>query len=447
VIYTAPSSVPLSVIDNVSYTVSDQHNDAVATGSAGVQLDAGPTIAPEAPEVVEKNQTTVIGIVTPGLPGDTLTLVQTGGTPGTLSLDPSTGNVIYTAPSSIPLSVVDDVSYTVSDQHNDAVATGSADVQLDSGPKAGNATLYLPLGQSVDLTNDLLALDTPGLPGDTLMLTAIGVSGTLGAVTLTNGDLTYVAPTSGTLDAFTYTVSDQHHDAVATGNVSVTISASLAKNAQLLLTGSGNIVFAGNGNDQVTGGTGNSFVTLGAGNDHVSVGGSGNVVVLGSGNDQVSLSGSGNVVSAGAGNDSVVGGTGNERVTLGDGNDQVSVGGAGNVVSLGNGNDSVTSGADSMIGVGNGNDQISVGANSIVTLGTGHDTVTFGLQLGNEVINGFGAKDQIVFNHALLANYMAVLGATTQVGSNTVISVDANDSVTLTNVAASKLSSANFHFA
>jgi hypothetical protein len=45
-----------------------------------------------------------------------------------------------------------------------------------------------------------------------------------------------------------------------------------------------------------------------------------------------------------------------------------------------------------------------------------------------------------------LATDAAVLGATSQVGSNTVIRADANDSVTLTNVTASSLGSNNFHF-
>jgi hypothetical protein len=51
-----------------------------------------------------------------------------------------------------------------------------------------------------------------------------------------------------------------------------------------------------------------------------------------------------------------------------------------------------------------------------------------------------------VFNHALLRNYMAVFDATTQVGPDTVIRADANDSVTLTNTLASSLTSNNFHF-
>ncbi len=102
-----------------------------------------------------------------------------------------------------------------------------------------------------DLTNPLLALDTPGLPGDTLTLTAVGAS-TKGTVTLNtkNGDLSYTAPARGKTDAFTYTVSDQLGDN-ATGNVSVTLQNALLHNDTITLTGSGDIVDAGNGNDRV----------------------------------------------------------------------------------------------------------------------------------------------------------------------------------------------------
>jgi hypothetical protein len=45
-----------------------------------------------------------------------------------------------------------------------------------------------------------------------------------------------------------------------------------------------------------------------------------------------------------------------------------------------------------------------------------------------------------------LANYAAVLLDTKQVGANTVIGIDATDSVTLVGVTASSLHANNFHF-
>jgi uncharacterized protein (TIGR03118 family) len=90
----------------------------------------------------------------------------------------------------------------------------------------------------------------------------------------------------------------------------------------------------------------------------------------------------------------------------------------------------------------------AITAGEQLTAGKGTDTFNFLPQsIGNNTINDFStSKDTIVFNHALFANYMAVLGATTQVGSDTVIKADANDSVTLTNTIASTLTSNNFHF-
>jgi len=75
VIYTAPTSVGTSTLDAVSYTVADQHKDAVAKASASVQLDAGPSIIPVAPSQVAQGQTVTITNVSPGLSGDTLTIV------------------------------------------------------------------------------------------------------------------------------------------------------------------------------------------------------------------------------------------------------------------------------------------------------------------------------------------------------------------------------------
>jgi len=124
----------------------------------------------------------------------------------------------------------------------------------------------------------------------------------------------------------------------------------------------------------------------------------------------------------------------------------------GATITVGNGNDTVSAGANDAITLGNGNDWVYAGASDLITLGNGNDTVAFGVSpspatIGNETVNDFNpAHDVIGFNEALLANYMAVMGATTQVGSDTVIKIDTNESVTLTNVIASTLSSNNFHF-
>ena len=232
VIYTAPATVSASTVDNVAYTVADQHSDVVASGTASVQLDAGPSITAQSPSVVEKSQTTVIGTVTPGLASDTLTLTQAPGSLGTLSLGAVQANgtqqVIYTAPATVIASAVDKVAYTVADQHDDALASGSANVQLDAGPSiAAQSPSVVEKSQTT-----VIGTVAPGLAGDTLTLTqAPGSLGTLrlGAVQA-NGtqQVIYTAPatvSASAVDKVGYTVSDQHDDVAASDSANVQLDA------------------------------------------------------------------------------------------------------------------------------------------------------------------------------------------------------------------------------
>ncbi|MBV9249939.1 MAG: hypothetical protein JO227_11925, partial [Acetobacteraceae bacterium] len=125
--YTVQAGDEGSVITLMVTDVADNGG-----GTASVQLDAGSVGVARS---IEAGQTTVIGVVKP-LAGDTLSLTQTGGT-GVLSLGAvqpdGSQAVIYTAPASLASSALDAVGYTVTNQHNAAVASGSASVQLDAG--------------------------------------------------------------------------------------------------------------------------------------------------------------------------------------------------------------------------------------------------------------------------------------------------------------------------
>src|ERR1700739_4178787 len=90
-------------------------------------------------------------------------------------------------------------------------------------PNGHTAQLSIAPGQIIDLgPNALLALDTPGLPGETLSLTAVRTpTGTPshGRTTLmSNGHISYTAPGSDPTDSFSCAVSDQLSD-TATGTV------------------------------------------------------------------------------------------------------------------------------------------------------------------------------------------------------------------------------------
>src|SRR5579883_404919 len=433
-------AAPAGASGNVafSYQISDQLGDASAVVSDSLAVDPGPSVTDTttAGEKVAHGTTVEVGTVRPGLAGDTLTLTELTGPAGAVTL--ANGVVSFAAPADASGNVA--FSYQISDQLGDVSAVVSDTLAVDPGPKAGKANVYVTAGESVDLTSLLLSQDTPGLPGDTLTLTAADTAGTRGSVSLSNGDLVYTAPARGT-DMFTYTVSDQLDETASAGvNVSV-----VGKNASIALSGSGNIVATTGGNHFVVGGTGGNDVSLGNGNDVVSLGGGDNTVVLGGGNDLV-FTGDRSAVTAAGGNDLLFAGA-HSTVTVGDGNDVVAAG-AGSTVNLGNGNDLVFAGANSTISFGNGHDSLSAGSNDVITLGTGRDLIAFDNAgpLGNEVVNGFGKADTLEFNHQLVASFAAVMSDAKQMAGDTVITFDPTDSVTLRGVAVASLTAKQFKF-
>jgi Ca2+-binding RTX toxin-like protein len=121
-------------------------------------------------------------------------------------------------------------------------------------------------------------------------------------------------------------------------------------------------ITAGNGNDTIRLGDGNSKVTLGNGKDTVRGGDGNDTVVAGNGDDHVHLGDGNNVVTLGNGNDGVRLGDGNNSVTLGNGNDRVRVGDGSNVVITGNGHGRIRAGDGyNLIAAGLGPHSVHVG--------------------------------------------------------------------------------------
>jgi hypothetical protein len=264
VTYNSPTFGP----DSFTYTVQDQFGDT-ATGNVDVTVEPGLSITALMPSVVEKGQTTEIGTVTPGLPGDTLTLQQTSGR-GTLALQLVNGveEVIYTAPSTIA-NILDTVSYTISDQYNDA-ATESNTVPV----AASSDNLYVgTAGQSITVSNGNSAID--GRAGNE-------------TITAGNGDnVIFGGP----------------NNALTVGN-----------GDNMIYSGANSSIAAGNGNDAVTSGA-NSSIKLGNGDDTV-IAGANSAFTVGNGHDNI-FAGTNDLISIGTGHDTIAFGEGPNPLTIG----------------------------------------------------------------------------------------------------------------------------------
>jgi autotransporter passenger strand-loop-strand repeat protein len=420
----APKAGTPNTSSTSTFTLSDKSSAfATATVNAATSVvDTDPAAPPKitavTPSVVENGQSTEIGTVSPGIAGAMLSLQQTGGV-GTLSLVTVSGveEVIYTAPKSVSAGMLDNVSYTITDQFGD-MATGSNTVPVAPAPDAIDVG---HTGGAVNVGNTSSAID--GRAGSENIHAGNGndvvFAGPNDAINLGNGSDTVLGGSNDTIQAGNGTdnISTGANANIALGNGNDTITA-----------GTGSSVFAGNGRDTVTAGA-NSTITLGNGNNAIT-------------------EGAGSSVFAGNGNDTVTAGA-DSTIILGNGNNTITEG-AGSSVFAGNGNDTVTAGANSTVTLGSGNDTVFAGMSEMFTFGNGHDTVAFSAAtpaaLGAQTISGFSAQhDQIDFNPALFANFAAVLHDATQRGANTIITAAPGDSVTLLNVAMTSLTANNVH--
>jgi len=106
-------------------------------------------------------------------------------------------------------------------------------------------------------------------------------------------------------------------------------------------------------------------------------------------------------------------------------------------------------GVASSLVAGSGADMLWVTgvAGTTLTGGTGHDTFAFPNAMGHDEVTNFGtAKDTLNFNASLFANFSAAMASASQVGANTVFTIDGSDSATLDNVNKNNLTAGNFHF-
>ncbi|MFC4347241.1 hypothetical protein ACFO5Q_05230 [Kordiimonas lipolytica] len=156
-------------------------------------------------------------------------------------------------------------------------------------------------------------------------------------------------------------------------------------------------VAAGSGDDYVDGGQGDDTVSGGAGNDTIEGGDGADLILGGAGDDRIYATNianengdvSGNIVWAGAGDDVVYGGLGNDTLGGGTEADSIEGGRGADLIYGGEGNDTLDggSGADTLWG-GAGDD--------VLTGGSGADVFIFGAVSGNDTITDFDLGDDVL---------------------------------------------------
>jgi hypothetical protein len=86
------------------------------------------------------------------------------------------------------------------------------------------------------------------------------------------------------------------------------------------------------------------------------------------------------------------------------------------------------------------------GTGDTVTVNGAHNTFVFQPAFGQDTISGFASTDLIKFSTADFANWSALSPDISQSGANTVIQLDASDTLTLLGVTATSLSQSEFRF-
>ena len=220
-LYTAPAHVFVSAMDKVSYSIVDQHQNAMAEASSCVQLDQGVSVTQLGSVTLAKGQSAVVDTVTAGLPGDTVTLVQTSAGLGYFTLvetfdggatQSNQYNVVYTETGSFTTSQRDTAAYQVFDGAAGKRAGDTPYIRLDAGPVAtAVAPAAVVKGQST-----IIGSVTPGFAGDvdTLRQTGSGA----GTVTLSGNKIIYTAAanvTATNTDTVSYVITNQLGSATA----------------------------------------------------------------------------------------------------------------------------------------------------------------------------------------------------------------------------------------
>ena len=247
-----------------------------------------------------------------------------------------------------------------------------------------------------------------------------------------------------------------------------------ALNNELICNSGANVLIGGAGADRLEGGGGTDTASYAASAAGVAVS---LATGIGFGGDAEgdrlfnieNLTGSnfGDTLEGTAGNNRLVGGLGIDTVSYANATSGTNDQGVTVNLSVTKAQNTVRAGTDTLSGFENligsqfndtlrgtsGNNTITgLAGNDTLTGGGGNDTFVFLAGFGNDTITDFttgpnlGSHDLIAFDHTIFADFDAVVAASTQSGTSTVITVDAQNSITLANVSVGSLHHNRFTF-
>ena len=454
-------------IQNISIrsdTVLDNEAPVVA-GDLGITVNEGQTVVITTADLTEAD---------PDHSGDLLTYIVTG----TLHGDVLVNGVVATSFTQTDLAAglvsfrhdgtgSSDASFTVTLQDapglTSAPATVTASVALDNDAPLFTSAAAFSRAENNTSVGVVAATDPDG---DVITFAIAGgndagffaINPNTGALRFVNSPDFETREDAGANNVYNVIVSatDSHGEAT-TQAISVSVT-NVSEPGRTFNGGNGNQTFLGTtGNDRMDGGNGNDNLNGNDGNDDIDGGNGNDVLVGGRGHDDIEGDDGNDFLDGGVGNDHLegddgrdilAGGAGNDKLDGGD-DDDVMDGGAGNdELAGGRGNDAMNGGdGDDILSGNDGRDVLTGGAgNDRMTGGDNSDLFVFGAGFGKDVITDLRDNDRIVIDDGLFQNFQALRAASQQVGSSVVITVDADNTITLQHTHLSSLHSNDFLF-
>ena len=334
----------------------------------------------------------------------------TGGTP-TLALNDG-GTATYDAAHSTPTSLVFDYTVAAGQYTNALAVTGINSHGASVTDAAGNLANLAGL----DTTFSTLLVDatTPAAHSYRAHSTisyGYGYGGGAGSLSVSHAQAATSGVLAGDTDA---NPADVLSVSAVNGSATNVSHAVTDTYGSLTLNSDGSFVFTDNTTAvKAAGGVGEDFFNYTVSNGH---GGTVNetMTVLVTGTSEIYLNASsGSTITAGSGNYVLDGSNGNTHLNAGNSGTQWLVGGSGDTLTGGNST----------------------------------DRFMFAPNFGNETINNFNTTHDVIdLPASMVENFTALQADMHASGANTVITLDAQDAITITNMTIAHLTANNFHF-